>query len=32
VLAEACGRMLLQFFAERRELKRGGSLPEDADA
>lgn len=32
VLAEACGRMLSQFFAERRELKRGGSLPQDADA
>lgn len=32
VLADACGRMLSQFFAERRELKRDGSLPPDADA
>lgn len=32
VLGDACGKMLSQFFAERRELKRGGSLPQDADA
>ncbi len=31
VLAEQCGRMLSQFFADRRELQRGGSLPADED-
>jgi tRNA(adenine34) deaminase len=31
VLAEACGALLSRFFAERRELKRTGSLPADAD-
>jgi tRNA(adenine34) deaminase len=31
VLGEQCGAMLSQFFAERRELKRGGSLPADSE-
>ncbi|HEU0201139.1 MAG TPA: tRNA adenosine(34) deaminase TadA [Burkholderiaceae bacterium] len=31
VLAEECGALLSRFFAERRELKRTGSLPADAD-
>ncbi len=31
VLAEECGALLSRFFAERRELKRGGALPADAD-
>jgi len=31
VLAAECGNMLSKFFAERRELKRSGSLPPDAD-
>lgn len=31
VLADECGALLSRFFAERRELKRGGSLPADAE-
>ena len=31
VLADECSRLLSQFFAERRELKRAGSLPAVAD-
>jgi tRNA(adenine34) deaminase len=31
VLAAECGEMLSKFFAERRELKRAGSLPPDAE-
>jgi tRNA(adenine34) deaminase len=31
VLAAECGEMLSKFFAERRELKRAGTLPPDAD-
>jgi tRNA(adenine34) deaminase len=31
VLAERCGRLLSDFFAERRRLRRGGMLPADAD-
>lgn len=31
VLADECGALLSRFFAERRELKRGGTLPVDAD-
>ena len=31
VLAEECGGLLSQFFAERRELKREGRLPANAD-
>jgi len=31
VLAAECGNLLSKFFAERRELKRSGSLPPDAD-
>jgi len=31
VLADECGRLLSQFFAERRELKRDGRLPDNAD-
>jgi tRNA(adenine34) deaminase len=31
VLAEECGGLLSRFFAERRELKRSGALPEDAE-
>lgn len=31
VLAEECGRMLSQFFAERRELERSGRLPTPGD-
>jgi tRNA(adenine34) deaminase len=31
VLAAECGAMLSQFFAERRELRKGGVLPPDAD-
>lgn len=30
VLAAECGGLLSKFFAHRRELQRGGSLPEDA--
>ncbi len=29
VLADACGRVLSEFFAERRNLRRSGSLPAD---
>ncbi len=32
VLAETCGRLLSDFFAERRELQRAGSLPADDEA
>jgi tRNA(adenine34) deaminase len=31
VLADECGELLTQFFAERRELQRQGSLPADDD-
>lgn len=31
VLGEECGALLSGFFADRRELKRGGALPEDAE-
>lgn len=31
VLARECGELLSTFFSERRELKRAGSLPADAD-
>jgi tRNA(adenine34) deaminase len=31
VLAEACGKVLSDFFAARRELQRAGSLPADED-
>jgi tRNA(adenine34) deaminase len=31
VLGEECGALLSQFFAERRELKKGGTLPEDSE-
>ena len=31
VLAEECSTLLSQFFAERRELKKGGSLPADTE-
>ena len=31
VLADESGRLLSSFFAERRELKRAGSLPADED-
>ena len=31
VLADRCGRLLSEFFAERRALRRGGTLPADAD-
>jgi tRNA(adenine34) deaminase len=31
VLAERCGRVLSEFFAERRELRRAGVLPEEAE-
>lgn len=31
VLADECGKLLSQFFAERRELKRDGRLPANAD-
>jgi tRNA(adenine34) deaminase len=31
VLGAESGRLLSQFFAERRELKRAGSLPADED-
>ncbi|GIL04555.1 MAG: hypothetical protein AMXMBFR72_06490 [Betaproteobacteria bacterium] len=31
VLADECGALLSRFFAERRELRRGGSLPADAE-
>lgn len=31
VLADDCGAMLSKFFAERRELKKGGRLPKDAE-
>jgi tRNA(adenine34) deaminase len=31
VLADDCGTLLSQFFAERRELKKGGSLPIDSE-
>ena len=31
VLADACGRALSEFFAERRNLRRSGSLPADED-
>ncbi len=30
VLAERCGRLLSEFFAERRALRRSGALPSDA--
>jgi len=31
VLADRCGRLLSDFFAERRALRRGGLLPADAE-
>lgn len=31
VLADACGRVLSDFFAERRELRRAGTLPADEE-
>lgn len=31
VLAERCGRLLSDFFAERRALRRAGVLPADAE-
>jgi tRNA(adenine34) deaminase len=31
VLAEECAALLSQFFAERRELKKGGTLPQDSE-
>ncbi|MGE5338964.1 MAG: tRNA adenosine(34) deaminase TadA [Gemmatimonadota bacterium] len=31
VLAEACGRLLSDFFAQRRELQRAGALPADEE-
>jgi tRNA(adenine34) deaminase len=31
VLADECGKMVSTFFAERRELKKGGALPPDAE-
>ncbi|GAB4468965.1 MAG: hypothetical protein OHK0044_10700 [Burkholderiaceae bacterium] len=31
VLADECGALLSRFFAERRELKRSGALPADAE-
>lgn len=31
VLAEDCAQLLSSFFSERRELKRGGTLPADAE-
>ncbi len=31
VLAERCGRLLSEFFAERRELRREGALPAEAE-
>jgi len=31
VLGEQCAALLSQFFAERRELKKGGSLPADSE-
>jgi tRNA(adenine34) deaminase len=31
VLRDRCGALLSQFFAERRELKKGGALPEDSE-
>jgi tRNA(adenine34) deaminase len=31
VLADACGRVLSDFFAQRRQLQRAGSLPADDD-
>lgn len=31
VLADECAALLSRFFAERRELKKGGSLPADAE-
>ena len=31
VLADQCGALLSEFFAERRELKKGGSLPADTE-
>lgn len=31
VLADECGALLSSFFAERRALKKGGTLPADAD-
>lgn len=31
VLADECAQVLSKFFAERRELKKGGALPEDAE-
>ena len=31
VLAERCGKLLSDFFAERRALRRGGMLPAEAD-
>ena len=31
VLAERCGKLLKEFFVERRELRRAGALPADAE-
>ena len=31
VLAERCGRLLSDFFAERRALRRDGTLPEESE-
>ena len=31
VLADDCSKMLSTFFSERRELKKGGALPADAE-
>jgi tRNA(adenine34) deaminase len=31
VLADECGALLSRFFAERRELKKNGALPADAE-
>ena len=31
VLADRCGRTLSEFFAERRELRRAGALPAEAE-
>jgi tRNA(adenine34) deaminase len=31
VLAERCGRLLSDFFAERRALRRAGALPAEAE-
>ena len=32
VLADRCGRLLSDFFAERRAMRRSGALPSDAEA